>query len=608
MKYFIVIFFISMASILNAQELVIRYYDDDETKIKERFYVRDSVSLIPHGLYASYYLNGSTRAQGKYFDNKPHGIWKYYFEDGSIKTKGEYNMGMVTGRWQYFYENGNTKMKGVLVDSKKEDDWTYYYENGQIKSAGKFKKNKKDGIWNYFYEDGTLKGQGFYEKDNGTYKEFYHSGSLKLEGIYLDGKSDSSWRFFYESGELEAEGPYSNGLKNDYWKYYHKNGELASEGRYIDDKKVGNWYYYYPSGQLKSVGKESDGKKEGYWKLFYESGQLKALGGYEGGAGYYREYYQSGNIKAQGKIIDNKKEGQWTYYYEDGKKEGVIDYENGYGIYTGYYKNGQLKMRGEIRDEKRIGKWELFEVDGSLAGYYKPIYENEDPIFKSRETIADESNLKFPYRNPDYKFSDNKWRNFIPRINEYKGVIIGTSPFFIPIGRWPFSVEYYIQERLGYELGFTLRNDPLFSETQEVNKLQFKGGQFSFRQKFYYPERKLGQIYIGHQLAIEYLNHKTYIDPTESIQNNLELEADEVNYTYGLIFGNRWFQDVGNAGLTIDLFIGVGIGVRTFDKNFSPQEDINNTFSSINQNQLAIPMIFGLNIGYIGPKRKSDTY
>lgn len=88
-------------------------------------------------------------------------------------------------------------------------------------------------------------------------------------------------------------------------------------------------------------------------------------------------------MKLKGAVVDGKSEGKWEYFYESGEKEGEAVFKNGKGEYIGYYRNSDKKMIGDIEDGVKIGTWELYDHNGVLAGYYKPIYEDYEPLLRT---------------------------------------------------------------------------------------------------------------------------------------------------------------------------------------------------------------------------------
>ncbi len=63
------------------------------------------------------------------------------------------------------------------------------------------------------------------------------------------------------------------------------------------------------------------------------------------------------------------------------------------------------------------------------------------------------------------------------------------------------------------------------------------------------------------------------------------------------IFGDRWVQNSGRAGITIDIFAGIGLGYRITENNFP--ESYEKYFKDVKRNKLTIPLRFGVNIGYV---------
>ncbi len=606
MKFVVII---SAAFALTVQsaygQMITTYYDLDSSLIKEEYEVNNLEEFQLNGVYKSYYYSGKLKSIGKYSNNKPDGLWKYYYENGGIKTKGQLREGITTGHWQYYYENGSMRMEGELKANKREGEWIFYYENGTEKSRGTYENNAKNGIWNYFYEDSNLKAQAFYENNSGLYKEFYPSGALKMEGYNSNQRSTGKWKYYYETGELQAEGYFRMGAKHGPWKYYHKNGIVSATGGYTEGQKEGLWKYYYEDGKLSSEGIESNGLKEGVWKLYYETGQIKAEGKFDKGSGTFLEFYENGKQKAKGNVLRGKNEGKWIYFNEAGNEEGYALFRRGEGTYKGFYEDGTLKMEGKIKDGKRVGEWKLYNPDGSLAGYYKPIYEDDKPIFRTRESFTRNAQ----YDKPEYQQEKEKSRYFKPVVNEYKAYIIGSNPIF-SIGGWvPIALEFYTQERLGYEVVGTVIRQPFFKNGSGLGLDEnFKSGaEFSLRQKFYSPDRQTGMYYFGHQLTITSVTHGKNIMNTAGT-NQISINAQENTFTYDVYIGNRWMNNPGDAGFTWDAFLGVGLGYRDFQERYDTVEYTDQYFDHVRKSKIHFPIRFGLNFGYAGPKKKNTTY
>ena len=337
---------------------------------------------------------------------------------------------------------------------------------------------------------------------------------------------------------------------------------------------------------------------------------MKGEGHFQSGSGDYNEFYDNGNLKVSGKMKDGVHEGKWMYYYEDGGLEGTSDFVNGEGDYIGYYPDGKLKMKGKIKNGKNVGNWELYKEDGSVAGYYKPIYEDDKPVFKVTEE-PETSEIIGDYMKPDYRYKKRHNRYFSPRINEYRGIIIAAGPLAMIIGSLPVSLEYYFQERMGYEVQFSIIRDPFFKEGVSVEpyELYSRGFSTAFRQKFYHNEMGMGMLYFANELR--YSNRKHQFNAIDSLSLPVVTmyteSATENLYEYSFIVGNRWMRLFGEtwnvqskqSGITIDFFIGIGIGYRDFQKNYMDNPVNNEIFDEIRQKKFAISPRLGVNIGYV---------
>ncbi len=591
-----------LPQLASAQQKVVVYYDHAQKMVKEVYYVKDTLSMQLEGPYNAYYTSGALREKGFYHQNKASGYWEYFYESGTPKMRGELREGSNFGHWQYFYENGNLSMEGPIFDGQRQDEWTHYYENGSIKRRGKFLNNRMVGIWNYFYEHqqgnlGALKAQAFYQDGVGNYKEFYPSGALKAEGLYVDGKSEGSWAFFHPDGTVEAKGAYADGVRNGVWVFFHSNGEKAAEGIYKEGLREGDWQFFHENGEVSSKGKMQEGQRDGFWVLYNRWGGYKGEGNFVKGKGEYKEFYESGRLKTIGTIKNDKNEGEWLYYYESGRLEGKAFFENGQGTYIGYYPNGVINMEGEVVDGQRVGVWKMYKKTGELSGFYKVYYENNKPVYK---IVEEKSKKKIEASDkPEYRFKVKNFRNFKPKVGEFKALILASNPLASLYGSVPFSVEYYIQERLGYDVQLTYLREPFFQNHNNLadGKEFSQGFSFALKQKFYQPEDKLGMFYYGHELRVSPLMHFVHTGNPD-LGNAGTVSREELKLEYSVIFGNRLTQDAGSSGLTLDVFLGLGAGYRFVHRNYRQQDLPKPVFTKNSVSGISVPIRFGFNLGY----------
>ncbi|MEM8966907.1 MAG: membrane-binding protein [Bacteroidota bacterium] len=603
------------------QDTVTLYYDQAQQIPKETFQVTEEDPTILQGSYTAYYYDGSIKTKGTYQQNQPNGYWEYFYENGQPKMQGELQEGENQGEWKYFYENGRLEMKGVVNGSQRVGHWQFYYENGPLKREGSFSEGQKVGLWKDYYEDGSVKVKATYQSDTTKYQEFYTSGALKLEGSEVNGSREGSWKHYYENEKTQAIGSYQRGKRQGVWKFYYPNGQLSSVGDFMDDSSVGKWTYYYENGNISAEGAERDGVREGYWKLYHSNGDFKGEAVFNRGEGTYREFYPDGSRKVEGKLTNGVREGKWQYFYEDGTLEGEAIFTNGTGNYVGYYRDGTKKMQGAVEGGERVGVWELFQPDGQLAGYYQSVYENNEPTFKAlkpSDTTASEDTTTVAVRNPDYLFRKKKsLRYFTPKINEMRYFILGINPVALLVHRLPLSLEYHIQERLGYEVEAGVFRDPFFSLDEDIeHNVPYRRGFFvNVKQKFYHNDTRSGMFYFGHQLGLDYLYHYANIAELDTEGQPIDrpqttLLAKEQSISYSLLLGTRLMKDPdliqprtpkdkAGRGLTFDLYVGLGIAYRIMNSQYQPQPLYDDVMSQINQSRFHIPFYVGTTIGYV---------
>ena len=165
-----------------------------------------------------------------------------------------------------------------------------------------------------------------------------------------------------------------------------------------------------------------------------------------------------------------------------------------------------------------------------LRGYYKTYYEDNKPVFR---VIEDKSTpldtTKVAYEKPEYLFKKKRIRYFRPQVNEFRGIIIGINPVSMAFGSIPITFEYYFQERLGYELQYSIIRDPFFTSDNNVkiNNVYDRGYSLAIRQKLYSPDRRWGMLYFGHEFRFSTVDYFSNIVDSLSIVNSSVIGASE---------------------------------------------------------------------------------
>jgi uncharacterized protein len=568
------------------------FHDAARKNLKEVYQVKDTISNVVHGRYASYYLNGNLESKGQFTNDETTGVWEFYYETGKLKMRGMLFKGANYGFWEYFFEEGGKSMEGIIYGRNKEGEWKTFYENGQIKEAGEYKDGKRQGAWKFYYEDGLLKGDIEYEDDYGRYTEYDHTGKVTAEGPKMGLKSVGKWRYFAEDGTLQSEGDFVDGKRHGAWVSYYPTGTVSSKGGYENGEPTGKWEYYFENGSVSASGEYLGGQKNGYWNTLTDNGILMSEVSYNMGSGEYREYHKSGKLKVTGNIVNNKKQGKWEFYFEGGELEGTCEFVDGKGTYRGYYPGGALQTKGTIDNNRKTGTWEIYDRDGKLSGYYKPFYD-QNKI--GHEVVS--------YEGPQVlipKKKEARFTYFDERANEFRGVILGGNPVLVFAGRFPMGIEFYSQERLGHEFEFIGIRDPFFEKDENIptGKQFQRGYAIAIKQKFY-NRVKAGMWYFGQELRFTNFGHFTNVSFQPAPDNVITISASEQRIEYGVLFGYRLMQRNNSSGFTIDLFGSLDAGYRSVDM----QPAYESFFENVNQSKFATSVHVGLNLGHVFSSR-----
>ena len=606
-----------------SQTKKIKYWiDNDSTKgLQKVVEVLEMDTNVYHGRYLHFYQKGNLKIEGQFDLNRFSGTWKDYYESGSVKKTRNYLNDSLC-YWTYYFENGKKTKEGLAKNHQKDGIWEYYYESGETKIKGKYWQGKKDSIWHHFYEGGNKKGIGYYEKGSGTYTEYYINGKVKEQGPVVNDVNEGIWRSFYESGKLKAKGYESNGTQHGQWSYFYENDSLSSQGNYINGKKTGDWKFFHENGVMSSEGIMNSGLRDGFWEFFDEDGRFEGDVMLNNGNGVYKEYYSNGSIKVKGSLKDDKSHGKWFYYFEDGKQKGEAFFDKGIGQYTGYYRSGKLSMKGRIEHGKQAGIWDLYydNDDNDVAGHYvirskyfmdsdemivgttdndAPIYHNQKkdlPQYKeSTPDTQKQKQKRSRARGRHSHFHGNGFHNpFKQRRGELHGWIFSANPFAIVRNEIPLSVEYFVQERIGYEARYTFRRAPFFLGENIVpdSALFIRGYSIDFKQKFYGRFRRDKILYLAHELRYANENILAKID---NGQNRSRLE--ERSFEYALTVGGRFLSDIRSSRVTLDVY--TGLGVAYIDQKWAVPDDLMGLYEGYPSVKYKLKPRLGFSIGYL---------
>jgi len=193
-----------------------------------------------------------------------------------------------------------------------------------------------------------------------------------------------------------------------------------------------------------------------------------------------------------------------------------------------------------------------------------------------------------------YKYVKSSNRYFTEKLNEYKALIFGFNPVVPVFGRFPLGIEYYSEERMGYELLFHYLRNPFFISHDAVEEVlpYFNGYSFSLRQKFYHKTTTIGMPYFSQELRYTHMRHGT------NLNGEPQHGANESKYEYGLLAGTRYIKKHRGKGLTIDFYVGFALGYREFNRKIFFAEGTIDPFDDIHKENFSYSLRLGLNLGY----------
>lgn len=83
-------------------------YDTGEVRYRyARYLSADGERWIRHGLFRSYYKDGSLASEGHYEHGLEEGVWRDYHSNGTLAAEGQYCHGEEILGWRFWDSSGN---------------------------------------------------------------------------------------------------------------------------------------------------------------------------------------------------------------------------------------------------------------------------------------------------------------------------------------------------------------------------------------------------------------------------------------------------------------------------------------------------------------------
>ena len=118
---------------------------------------------------------------GDYINGMKHGLWISYYADGTKMSEGHYCNGQKDGPWTLYWPNCQKKSEAMFANGKYVGLYTSYHENGNRRWQGRYNgitgtsaDGTKDGVWLDYEEDGeTVKRRMTYKRGSKTKPDEY---------------------------------------------------------------------------------------------------------------------------------------------------------------------------------------------------------------------------------------------------------------------------------------------------------------------------------------------------------------------------------------------------------------------------------------------------
>jgi uncharacterized protein len=503
------------------------------------------------GKYVEYYDGKTVKSEAVYANGKIQGSFKSYYSNTALEKENSYENGKIKKSVNYFL-NGKKASESSYDDKEELESYSYFdssgneyfeekYKSGALKSALQFTKTNPKPV------EISLSSKPFVMKD--------FDGNELAAGNFEKGKKSGEWNHHFASGIKRLQEIYNQGNQNGLSYDYQKNGLINSIKNFTNDT-INGLYEVYENEKLDRNYSYEKGKQNGPYKTFYPDGSLKSEGFLINGNTNFEKvsFWQNGTILKKEEYIDDVLSSIKTYNLK-GEKENEINYKNQKGKITESYNNALTQINSEL-------------VNGILNGKI---------IVKDKfNNLITETEFVNGARNNSYK-NYSPLGTIFRESTYYAGNLNGVDKIYDLVG----NLRYTCENTFGDENGKLTRFYHNKVKMQECNQLNglIEGDHFYYNQKgeplliigyqenrikYYIRKSKTGELnekveingetaeisssYPNGKLAINLTFVKGNLEGKYSIYNELGKPEFEVNYTKGLLNGER-VEYYGNGNL-----------------------------------------------------------
>jgi len=257
----------------NMKQGVWFFFNDNYTnKISQKGFYEDDKK---NGLWETFFIDGKTKSQITFKNNRQYGSIKIYYPNGNIQEDGFWKINKWVNEYTYYYDNGQIKYHWFFDDAgKRTGQQDYYYDNGQTQVSGNWTQGKEVGLIKTYYANGSVKKVSNFDNGtlNGSVTEYYADGQLKSKSIYINGQSDPNQSFAYQHQNNNNNNNNNNTNNNNtqtsnqdtnqtsqyrifdgtgYYKFLNDKGLIEREGNFVNGTLIeGKRYVYNAAGIL----------------------------------------------------------------------------------------------------------------------------------------------------------------------------------------------------------------------------------------------------------------------------------------------------------------------------------------------------------------------
>nr|MBI1230707.1 hypothetical protein [Cytophagales bacterium] len=364
---FLTVYLSGISAAVYGQTREYTYYDDEESMIKEAYFL---VNGQPHGPYEVYDNFGNLIQSGNLVQGKKEGPFIYLYP-GTTDTLRiiNYQNNLREGEAFSWHVSGELAQKATYKEDVLTGEVIAYHEEGTVRNITHFKDNVPHGNFKEYYASGILAESAVY--DNGLYEgerlQYDDSGKLIQKSTYSSGNLEGAEVTYSPQGNVLSEISYARGVKHGPSIVYYENGNVEKKGQYIKGRPHGEFITYREDGQIAEVSMFNKGRPVGEVIAYHENGAVKSrkVHNAKGQTQEIEVFDEQGNLLRKSLFVNGTLHGPTKTFFPSGTIKEIIPYQYGEldGRYLSHTEEGNVVIertyqRGRVMKEKVINKSE----------------------------------------------------------------------------------------------------------------------------------------------------------------------------------------------------------------------------------------------------------